>query len=73
MNCKNVSGGHKSREVGRSPGQDSRTWDFPMQRTSHNHYIVTFSKVMAQAVSRRLLTVEARVHARVSPRGICGG
>jgi hypothetical protein len=29
--------------------------------------------LMAQAVSRRPLTVEARVRSRVSPRGICGG
>jgi hypothetical protein len=28
---------------------------------------------MAQAVSRRPLTEEARVRARVSARGICGG
>jgi hypothetical protein len=28
---------------------------------------------MAQAVSRRLLTAEARVRSRVSPFGICGG
>jgi hypothetical protein len=28
---------------------------------------------MAQAVSRRLLTAEARVRARVGPSGICGG
>jgi hypothetical protein len=28
---------------------------------------------MAQAVSRRPLTAEARVRSRVSPRGICGG
>jgi hypothetical protein len=28
---------------------------------------------MAQAVSCWLLTVEAQVRARVSPRGICGG
>jgi hypothetical protein len=28
---------------------------------------------MAQAVSRRPLILEARVRARVSPRGICGG
>jgi hypothetical protein len=28
---------------------------------------------MAQAVSRRSLTVEARVRSRVSPCGICGG
>jgi hypothetical protein len=28
---------------------------------------------MAQAVSRRPLTVEARVRSRVSPCGICGG
>jgi hypothetical protein len=28
---------------------------------------------MAQAVSRRALTTEARVRSRVSPRGICGG
>jgi hypothetical protein len=28
---------------------------------------------MAQAVSRRLLTAEARVRSRVSPCGICGG
>jgi hypothetical protein len=28
---------------------------------------------MAQAVSRLPLSVEAQVHARVSPCGICGG
>jgi hypothetical protein len=28
---------------------------------------------MAQVVSRRPLTAEARVRARVNPRGICGG
>jgi hypothetical protein len=28
---------------------------------------------MAQAVSHRPVTVESRVRARVSPRGICGG
>jgi hypothetical protein len=28
---------------------------------------------MAQAVSRRLLTVEARVRALIGPCGICGG
>jgi hypothetical protein len=28
---------------------------------------------MAQAVSRRPLTAEARVRSRVSPCGICGG
>jgi hypothetical protein len=28
---------------------------------------------MAQVVSRRPLTAEARVHARVNPCGICGG
>jgi hypothetical protein len=28
---------------------------------------------MAQAVSRRLLTAEARVQSRVGPRGICCG
>ena len=28
---------------------------------------------MAQAVSRRPITVEARVRSRVSPSGICGG
>jgi len=30
-------------------------------------------RAMAQAVSRRPLTAEARVRARVSPCGICGG
>jgi hypothetical protein len=30
-------------------------------------------RVMAQAVSRRPLTVQARVRFRVSPCGICGG
>jgi hypothetical protein len=30
-------------------------------------------RAMAQAVSRRSLTVEARVRARVNPCGICGG
>jgi hypothetical protein len=28
---------------------------------------------MAQAVSRRPLTAEARIRARLNPRGICGG
>jgi hypothetical protein len=28
---------------------------------------------MAQVVSRRLLTAEARVRSRVNPYGICGG
>jgi hypothetical protein len=28
---------------------------------------------MAQVVTRRPLTAEARVRARVNPRGICGG
>ena len=28
---------------------------------------------MAQAVSRRPVTADARVRSRVSPRGICGG
>jgi hypothetical protein len=28
---------------------------------------------MAQVVSHQILTVEAQVHARVSPCGICGG
>ena len=30
-------------------------------------------RAMAQAVSRRALTAEARVRSRVSPYGICGG
>jgi hypothetical protein len=30
-------------------------------------------RVMAQVVSRRPLTAEARVRARVNPYGICGG
>jgi hypothetical protein len=30
-------------------------------------------RAMAQAVSRRPLTAEARVRARVNPCGICGG
>jgi hypothetical protein len=30
-------------------------------------------RAMAQAVSRRSLTVEARVQCRVGPCGICGG
>jgi hypothetical protein len=30
-------------------------------------------RAMAQVVSRRPLTAEARVRARVNPRGICGG
>jgi hypothetical protein len=30
-------------------------------------------RAMAQAVSRRPLTAEARVQSRVSPCGICGG
>jgi hypothetical protein len=29
-------------------------------------------RAMVQVVSRRLLTAEARVHARVNPSGICG-
>jgi hypothetical protein len=35
--------------------------------------IVTQGRAMAQAVSRRSLTAEARVRSRVSPFGICGG
>jgi hypothetical protein len=31
------------------------------------------SRAMAQVVSRRPLTAEARVRARVNPCGICGG
>jgi hypothetical protein len=34
---------------------------------------VIFGRAMVQAVCRRLLTAGARVHARVSPYGICGG
>jgi hypothetical protein len=34
---------------------------------------VILGRAMVQAVSRRLLTAEARVHALVSPYGICGG
>jgi hypothetical protein len=30
-------------------------------------------RTMAQAVSRRTLTAEARVRSRISPFGICGG
>jgi hypothetical protein len=30
-------------------------------------------RAMAQVVSRRPLTAEVRVHARVNPRGTCGG
>jgi hypothetical protein len=33
----------------------------------------SFGRVMAQAVSRRPLTAEARFRSRVSPCGICGG
>jgi hypothetical protein len=32
-----------------------------------------FGRAMAQAVSRRSLTAEARVRSRVSQFGICGG
>jgi hypothetical protein len=32
-----------------------------------------FGRAMAQAVSRRPLTAEARVRSRVGQRGICGG
>jgi hypothetical protein len=34
---------------------------------------VVVGRAMAQVVSRRPLTAEARVHARVNPCGICGG
>jgi hypothetical protein len=34
---------------------------------------VPFGRAMAQAVSRRSPTAEARVRSRVSPCGICGG
>jgi hypothetical protein len=39
------------------------------------HYSIVGSegRVMAQAVSHRPLTAEARVRSRVSPYGICGG
>jgi hypothetical protein len=36
-------------------------------------YPIGPARVMAQAVSRRPLTAEARVRARVNPYGICGG
>jgi hypothetical protein len=32
-----------------------------------------FGRTVAQAVSRRPLTAEARIRARASPSGICGG
>jgi hypothetical protein len=35
--------------------------------------VTRLGRAMAQAVSRRLLTAEARVRSRISPRGICGG
>jgi hypothetical protein len=36
-------------------------------------YYYKHDHTMAQAVSRRPLTAEDRVHARVIPCGICGG
>jgi hypothetical protein len=33
----------------------------------------TIRRTIAQAVSHRPLTVEARIPARASPHGICGG
>jgi hypothetical protein len=35
--------------------------------------MVTWGRAMAQVVSHRPLSTEARVHARVNPCGICGG
>ena len=35
--------------------------------------IIIIGRAMAQALSRRPLTAEARVRSRVSPCGICGG
>jgi hypothetical protein len=37
------------------------------------NYIYHLGRAMAQVVSRRPLTAEARVRSRVNPRGICGG
>jgi hypothetical protein len=41
-------------------------------RTNISNY-ATYRRAMAQAVSRRPLTAEARVRSRVSPCEICGG
>jgi hypothetical protein len=40
-----------------------------------NYFQVTYARdcAMAHAVSRLLLTAEARVRAQIGPRGICGG
>jgi hypothetical protein len=38
----------------------------------YNH-LVTSGRAMAQAVSHRPLTAEARVRSQVSPCGVCGG
>jgi hypothetical protein len=38
---------------------------------THPHNLAV--RAMAQAVSRRPLTAEARVRSRISPCGICGG
>ena len=42
-------------------------------RIIYIYLIMIEGRAMAQAVSRRSLTVKARVRSRVSPCGICGG
>jgi endogenous inhibitor of DNA gyrase (YacG/DUF329 family) len=49
--------------------ESSPTWPYKSQR----HQAVDLGRAMAQAVSCRPPTAEARVRSRVSPCGICGG
>jgi hypothetical protein len=42
-------------------------------RSFLRHWQYVQGRAMAQVLSRRPLTVEARIHALVNPFGICGG
>jgi hypothetical protein len=44
----------------------------PLSDSYSAHANLSHGRAMAQAVSRRPLTAEARVRSRASPRGICG-
>jgi hypothetical protein len=44
-----------------------------MLLTGNMHVTLSMGRAMAQVVSRRPLTAEARVRARLNPCGICGG